>query len=68
MTESTSNIDGLRKYYTVTENAKIFRLFCRKCGQGWQLDTSKGLHPGNVLKLLDHAHSHLQKKKYAASE
>jgi hypothetical protein len=60
--EAETNLDGLRKYYTVTENNKIFRLFCRVCGKGWQLDTSNGCHPGNVLHLLNHAHSHPKNK------
>ena len=62
MTET--NIDGLRKYFAVVEKpAQVFTLRCNKCPKAWMLDARKGLHPGNVLRLLNHAYGHLKGKK-----
>lgn len=57
-----SNIDGLREYFKVIEKpAQVFKLYCKCCKAGWQLDARKGLRPGNVLHLLNHAYGHLKK-------
>jgi hypothetical protein len=36
-----------------------WRFFCRRCDAGWSMPKGDP-HPVNVLRLLDHAHSHLE--------
>jgi hypothetical protein len=50
-------VDGMKKYFRVVEKGEHREFWCLKCKQGWQLRTANN-HPGNYLKLLDHAHSH----------
>jgi len=51
----------LAEHFRAESHGAKWHLFCRKCGKGWSLvKQTKGMdyHPGNLLHLLNHAHSH----------
>ena len=51
------------RYDVERRGAESWRLWCRRCSAGYALDRgSAGYHPGNVLKLLDHAAGHEVKR------
>ena len=53
----------LSEYFRGEDKGNKWHLFCRKCGKGWALNKptdGPGVHPGNLLHLLNHAHSHKQ--------
>jgi hypothetical protein len=51
------------RYDVERRGAESWRLWCRRCSAGWSLDRGpSGYHPGNVLKLLDHAVGHEVKR------
>jgi ribosomal protein S28E/S33 len=58
---SEPHINGLKKYYEIAEASdKGYVLLCKHCDTGWVLirNEAGAVHPGNILKLLDHAYSH----------
>src|SRR5262245_30671713 len=62
MSEETKldNIEGLKKYYNVTEGPEQNEFWCKRCKRGWALSKTNN-HPGNYLHLLNHAYSHEKK-------
>jgi hypothetical protein len=57
-----TNIEALKQYFKIVEKPeKVFKLYCKRCQAGWQLDNRKGAHPGNMLHLLNHAYGHLKR-------
>jgi hypothetical protein len=55
-----AHLDGLRKYFKIEDRGPAYVLECRTCECRWQLVKRDGgkVHAGNVLHLLNHAHSH----------
>jgi hypothetical protein len=47
----------LPKYFRVIDAGEDWHLRCKVCGKGWALKKHND-HPGNLLALLNHAHSH----------
>ena len=46
---------------TTLTRPRRYILTCRKCGKEWELDPHARKHPGNLLRLLNHARSHNHK-------
>jgi len=57
-----ANLEGLKDRFDIMEKDGVYKIYCKKCDAGWQLDTRQGLHPGNILHLLNHAAGHRAKK------
>jgi hypothetical protein len=49
--------ESLLPYFTFTDAGADWHLRCKVCRSGWALQKSSD-HPGNLLHLLNHAHSH----------
>lgn len=53
----------LPEYYEGADKGEFWELWCKAkgCKKGWRLNKPREgqeLHPGNLLHLLNHAHSH----------
>lgn len=54
---------SLENYFDFENAGLQWNMFCKKCKRGWSLPNDNA-HPGNVLKLLDHAYSHKNKRRH----
>jgi hypothetical protein len=52
----------LSEYYKATSVGDLWHLHCKVCDAGWSLPKGNK-HPGNLLRLLDHARSHDRKAR-----
>ena len=57
MAEQKVGAAPLPEHFRAEDGGSVWRLFCRKCGKGWELKKTSN-HPGNLLHLLNHAASH----------
>lgn len=49
----------LPDYYEAEDHGDQWHLYCLECGSGWSIvKRMLNENPGNLLRLLDHAHSH----------
>lgn len=52
----------LPDHFDAEDAGKNWNLWCKGCNKGWALPKDNN-HPGNLLKLLEHAYSHKSKTK-----
>jgi hypothetical protein len=51
----------LAEYYDSEDKGQHYDMWCKKCSRGWRLTkppAGQEFRPGNLLHLLNHAHSH----------
>jgi hypothetical protein len=49
------------QYFEAESVGNRWHLYCKRCGEGWSL--SKDPQPESLLRLLDHARSHDDKRR-----
>ena len=58
----SADLDSLRPHYRIEPHGSVYHIYCKVCGQGWSLPAGS-VKVGAILKLLDHAHSHIEEEE-----
>jgi len=58
MPTTLKSLDSLKGKYIIFSRPGWWKVSCTRCSSEWRLDKKPDLHPGNLLRLIDHYAGH----------